>query len=332
MNNDIQAISGPAYTIGIPVYERVFGFDEALQSAINVVGCTEIVVVDDNSSHNQFETICASFNDSRIKYYKNATNNGLFGNWNRCVELATGEFVSILCSDDLIKENAYSLFLQAYNKQPDIDVFFGSFCMFTDSLDKISVEKIFPKGPITSTWLLEDLVKYGPNFPVLTITRKTMLLKYPFVAKPHSGNDWLWIYSNASAFKLYAVDEPINFWRRHLNQDASLSKNITMDCWPLMYCNAHNQLKKQNNKFAAKAYRKAIGFILTSIINNGSRDGYWATRINNKSNSNNIFLQTMMEISEKNWLLSALLDSSRNWFFYYNIGRLLRKLEYYPAK
>ena len=45
------------YTIAIPVYERLMGFEEALESALAVVGCTEILVSDDCSSHNDFEKI-----------------------------------------------------------------------------------------------------------------------------------------------------------------------------------------------------------------------------------------------------------------------------------
>jgi glycosyltransferase involved in cell wall biosynthesis len=60
----------PKYSIVIPVYKRIFGFNEALESALNVEGCQEIIVVDDNSDHNEFQEICESFGDERIRYSK----------------------------------------------------------------------------------------------------------------------------------------------------------------------------------------------------------------------------------------------------------------------
>ena len=43
--------------------------------------------------------------EGRISYYKNKENLGMFGNWNRCLELARGEWVCILHSDDKIMPN-----------------------------------------------------------------------------------------------------------------------------------------------------------------------------------------------------------------------------------
>lgn len=41
----------------------------------------------------------------RLTYYKNEANLGLFGNWNRCIELAKGKWVCLLHSDDLLMPN-----------------------------------------------------------------------------------------------------------------------------------------------------------------------------------------------------------------------------------
>ena len=53
----------PAYSIVIPVYQRLLGFDEALRSALDVAGCGEIIVIDDGSSHREFEAMCAQSRD-----------------------------------------------------------------------------------------------------------------------------------------------------------------------------------------------------------------------------------------------------------------------------
>lgn len=324
-------IKTPAYSIIIPVYKRVFGFHEALRSALNVSGCREIVVVDDNSDHNEFQEICHSFNDERIRYYKNEQNIGLFGNWNKGIELSTGEFVSVLCSDDFILPDAYTLFLKAYQEDPETDVFFGSFCTFTTSTDQIKTHRSFPEGRMNAIDLITDAVEHGPGFSVLSIIRKQAVLRFPFVAKPHSGNDWLWIYGNASSLKLYAVNRPINYWRRHADQDAAKSQSITTDCWPLMYKQMEQQLSNAGHPLKGKALRRAKGIVLSWLLNDHIRRESYFLRLNSEEAVSNYFLETAMDIIKNDWLLSRILRSAKGSSLYYHMGRIARKSNYYLA-
>jgi len=62
-------------------------------------------VVDNNeSSHHaiEVEQLFDKYNDSRLFYYRNEKNIGMTGNWNRCIELARGQWISILHDDDLL--------------------------------------------------------------------------------------------------------------------------------------------------------------------------------------------------------------------------------------
>lgn len=320
----------PSFTIAIPVYERIQYFQEALGSALAVKGCTEVLVVDDNSNHNQFEKICSSYNDIRIKYIKNEINQGLFGNWNKCVDLAEGEFISILCSDDLIESNAYQLFLSAYQKNQSIDLFFGSFATFINGKEDANVHRKFKSGEMNSMDLLADAINQGPCFPVLSITRKEVLQKSPFFSKPHSGNDWLWIYTNALSINLFASNKTINYWRRHPLQDAVLSQSITMDCWPLMFKIMSQQLENIDGPLSRKAIRRAKGVILSWFINEYKGHRYWQKRLINSRKGENIFVDTILEIVQKDWLLASFLKSGKLSYFIYQLGRFVRKVRYYP--
>ncbi|MBZ4033597.1 glycosyltransferase [Flavobacterium sp. 17A] len=321
----------PTYTIAIPVYMRVLGFKNALESALLVEGVTEILIVDDNSNHNEFEEICNSFEDKRIKYFKNTENVGLFANWNNSIEKASSEFVSILCSDDLIEPNAFKLFEEAYAKDKDIDVFFGSFATFSNDRKDAIYYRHYKPGPMKAQELLEDAILNGPRFPVLTITRRTTLLKYPFVSNPHSGNDWLWIYSNATNFNLHATKETINYWRRHPDQDAAKRQSITTDCWPLMFQLAKEQLIPIDKALSVKAFKRSKGIILNWLINDfKDREGYFKRLLGDEAKSN-LFLEESMKIINDDWLLKKMLFSKSPSSLYYNVGRLARKVGYYPT-
>jgi len=323
-------MKAPTYSIVIPVYNRLFGFHEALKSALNVSGCQQIIVVDNNSDHEQFRDIVDSVNDSRIKYHRNEKNFGMFGNWNRGIELAEGEFVSILCSDDIIEQDAYNLFLNAYLTNPEVDVYFGSFCTFADSPAQMVTHRKFPDGKMAAVDLIADAVNNGPGFPVLSVIKRSTALKFPFVAVPHSGNDWLWIYGNASSFNLHAVSRPISYWRRHPDQDAAKSQSISTDCWPMMYKLMEQQLRSADHPLADKALRRAKGVILSWLLNDYETRVSYFPRLCGAEASSNCFIHAALEIIKDDWMLSGLLKSTKGSLFFYNIGRIARKSGYYP--
>jgi glycosyltransferase involved in cell wall biosynthesis len=99
----------PKVTIAIPTYKRAHLIEKALESSINQVKFNdyEIIIVDNEDSkyENETEELIKSYKNSNISYYKNEKNLGMFGNWNRCIELARGEYITILNDDDWLEEN-----------------------------------------------------------------------------------------------------------------------------------------------------------------------------------------------------------------------------------
>ena len=89
-------------TIAIPVYNRKNKTLNhiALESALaQKAQGLEILVVDDCSTDGTWEAL-QKYSDPRLKLIRNEKNVGLFGNFNRCLELAQGKYFRLLCSDD----------------------------------------------------------------------------------------------------------------------------------------------------------------------------------------------------------------------------------------
>lgn len=108
-------VKNPKITIAIPTYRRVELLKEALLSVINQKDYSNynIIVVDNDDSENRdVEKMILALNSEKISYYKNEKNIGVFGNWNRCIELADGEYFSLLNDDDWLENN----FLVEMNK------------------------------------------------------------------------------------------------------------------------------------------------------------------------------------------------------------------------
>ena len=89
-------------TIAIPVYNRTPLTRRALESALaQTADGLEILAVDDASTDDVWEAL-RSYPDPRLRTVRNPVNLGLFGNFNRCLELAAGRYVRILCCDDVL--------------------------------------------------------------------------------------------------------------------------------------------------------------------------------------------------------------------------------------
>jgi glycosyltransferase involved in cell wall biosynthesis len=92
----------PLVSICIPTYNRADMVGDAIASALaQTYPALEVVVVD-NASTDRTPGVVASFPDPRLRFVRNEQNLGLFGNFNRCIELARGSLIHILHSDDMI--------------------------------------------------------------------------------------------------------------------------------------------------------------------------------------------------------------------------------------
>lgn len=102
-------IKDPKITIAIPTYKRNSLIKDALNSALDQINFDnyEVIIVDNDDDFNnkELENILREYNNEKISYYKNEKNIGMFGNWNRCIELAKGEYFVMLHDDDWLENN-----------------------------------------------------------------------------------------------------------------------------------------------------------------------------------------------------------------------------------
>ncbi|MCW3084105.1 MAG: putative glycosyl transferase [Bacteroidetes bacterium] len=92
-------------SICIPTYNGEQYLKECLDTVLaQTYTNLEIIVVDD-CSKDATAAIIEEYirKDKRIKLYRNPENLGLVGNWNKCLELAQGEWIKFIFQDDLVK-------------------------------------------------------------------------------------------------------------------------------------------------------------------------------------------------------------------------------------
>lgn len=114
--------SAPEVSIIMPVYTNHDYFRIALKSALEQdwTGSYEIVVVDnDTAENNPNLQIIEEFNDPRVRYFRNAENIGMIGNWNRGILKARAPFITFLHDDDMFMPETLSVGMETAAKYPD---------------------------------------------------------------------------------------------------------------------------------------------------------------------------------------------------------------------
>jgi len=100
-------MSNPLVSICIPTYNGEKHIEQCLVSATNqTYKNIEIIIIDDASTDNTWNIINQyAVTDKRIKLYRNDNNIGLVGNFNKCLEIAGGQWIKFLLQDDYITDN-----------------------------------------------------------------------------------------------------------------------------------------------------------------------------------------------------------------------------------
>ncbi len=106
----------PLVTIATPTYNRANTYlKQSLESAVNQTYQNIEIIVSDNCSTDNTEMVVKSFNDSRIKYFRQKENIGADNNFNFCIEQANGIYFLLLHDDDLIDKDFIEVCMDAVN-------------------------------------------------------------------------------------------------------------------------------------------------------------------------------------------------------------------------
>lgn len=113
------------FSICIPAYKSKF-LNECINSILSqTIVDFELIILNDCSPQ-PVKEIVYSFDDPRIRYYKNEKNVGAYNlvdNWNKCLELASGEYLVIMGDDDRLAKDYLAEFSDLIEKIPDLSVY-----------------------------------------------------------------------------------------------------------------------------------------------------------------------------------------------------------------
>lgn len=107
-------------TFAIPFHRGLAYLREAIESVrAQRIGDWRCFVLDDRGEPGGVAELVASFDDVRIGYHANDATLGITANWNRCLDLAETEFVTLLHADDRLRPEYGALMLALADAHPD---------------------------------------------------------------------------------------------------------------------------------------------------------------------------------------------------------------------
>ncbi len=203
-------------TITIPVWERTDFFAEALRSALDQTMPVRVWVVDNASSHPRFEEAVRALGHPLVRYSRNARNLGMYGNWNRCAELAETPFFMILGDDDALQPTFAEKVCDAIRAHPGISSVYCDIERFGDRHVDHPPASV-PFGLVSGANLLKSAASHGPNFPSVAMAlHKNLFARDAFVAcEPALSQDWLFVYRALADKTSFGLPERLVRYRVH---------------------------------------------------------------------------------------------------------------------
>lgn len=139
----------PKFSFLISTRNRAQVIKDALESLINQTEADWEAVIIDNGTDN-CEEIIKEFNDKRFRYFRPAA---IHGSGASCAKnfgalFCRSEIVGIMDDDDIAYPNRIAVSLEAFEKDPDLDVFYGNLDLWNETLN-IVTDRNLTLGPPT---------------------------------------------------------------------------------------------------------------------------------------------------------------------------------------
>lgn len=198
----------------------------------------ELIIINDGSTDNT-EDIVNQFNDPRIRYYRNDGNKGLFYTRNKGLELARGNYISMLDSDDIALPGKFSVQMEYLKNNPSIKLLGGGAFLIDGSGNKISGSYI-QKAPSEA---IPSILLFNNYFIQSTIIfARDILDKYTYrIEYPPSEDYDLWSRI-ALDFPTFNLNKPLILYRIHASSVSHTKRDVQIKGIKLIHKNQLNWL------------------------------------------------------------------------------------------
>ncbi len=137
----------PKFSVTIPAYKAAY-LAECIESVLRqTFDDFELIIVNDCSPED-LDSIVKQFDDPRIFYYKNAKNCGaikVVDNWNICLSYATGRYLICMGDDDCLKPICLAEYDRMIEKFPNLGLYHAMTEIINENSEVIDVQHTHPQ-------------------------------------------------------------------------------------------------------------------------------------------------------------------------------------------
>lgn len=264
------------FSVIIPIYNVEDYLEETIESVVNqTVGFEdniELILINDGSPDNS-ERICLKYKEKyadNIIYYKKE-NGGVSSARNKGLELATGELINFLDSDDIWSLDTFEKVYNAYQKNKDISLFSCKMQFFDGK-----------KGnhPLNYKYIEEKVVNILEEYEYPQLSSSSIFIKKE-ATKGHKFNEKI-KYSEDNRFineiifeqqKIMMLREPIYYYRKRVSGTSAIQGQTMKLDWYLV---TPDKVYKYLFDLSEKKFGRVIEYIQYLVV----YDMSWRIRIN----------------------------------------------------
>src|ERR1035437_3009296 len=213
------------FSIGIPAYKTKY-----INGCINSILAQsytdfELIIVND-ASPEDIDSIVNSYTDPRIRYYKTERNFGaeyVVENWNKCLSNATGDYFILMGDDDLLAPTYLESFYNVILKYPDYIVFHCQTIIIDSFGDKIAYSPPLPEIETLLEMIYNRVINNRSQFisDFVFNTKEINKIGGFFKSPLAQMSDDISAYSLAKFKGVANVKDYIFYYRRHVETISS---------------------------------------------------------------------------------------------------------------
>jgi glycosyltransferase involved in cell wall biosynthesis len=222
-------VSPPKVSIGLPVYNGDEYLEKAIQSILAQSFTDFELIISDNASTDKTAMICQRYaaSDSRIRYYRNATNIGGANNGNRTFLLAQGEYFRWAAHDDLCAPTLLEKCVAVLDQEPSVVLCYTQTVNIDQKGQALGIAALNRATSNQPHRRFRDLAFRNdycePSYGVM----RSDILRQTRLEQDFTGSDRVLLCELAFYGKFHEVAEPL-FYKRHHTKNTYLDWRARM--------------------------------------------------------------------------------------------------------
>jgi len=230
----------PRVSICIPTYNSSQFLADAIESALAQDFTNYELIICDNASTDATPYVCRQYQDPRVRHVRFVELVGQASNWNRCLDLARGEYVVLLHADDVLKPAFLSRAVTVLDANPDVGLVHCSVEHIDQRGTHLQVQKLYDEDRVDSgNALFKRLVLEGcvVNPAGVIVRRAAYDAVGRFTEEIVWGVDWHMWMRIALHTKVAYLTAVLAQYRQHPQSGTSgvmiTARNATDETWML---------------------------------------------------------------------------------------------------